>query len=161
PEGLLARGALHQSRPDRVLQSDRTLDAAVPLESATRYDPVSGRHRRQIVLPEGRSRIRAGVDPDRPHLERRYPARDPLLRLRRRGLAPVHREPRLDSTPYLGEPRRLARAPRLVRHRPRSQGGAIPRRDSHRAGAPPSLRIDRAGELREDHRQDWTAHTAP
>ena len=56
---------------------------------------------------------------------------DQLLRLRRRRVAALHRQPRLDSAAHLGESRRVARAARLVRDRPRSEGGAVLRRDPH------------------------------
>ena len=49
--------------------------------------------------------------------------------LRRRRVAALRREHRLDPAAHLGEPRRVARAARLVRDRSRSQGGAVLRRD--------------------------------
>ena len=73
----------------------------------------------------------------------------------------LRRQPRLDSDAHLDQPRRIAGAARLVRDRPRSQGGAVLRRRcARRAGAAPALRGDRAAELREDHGQDRAAHPA-
>ena len=128
-EDLLAGGEVHEGRPDRVLPRDLAVDAAVPREPAAGADALPRRHRRQVVLSEGRAGVRAGVDSHGPDLERGHPARHQLLRLRRRGVAALHRQPRLDPAAHLGEPRRVARAARLVRDRSRSEGGAVLRRD--------------------------------
>ena len=61
------------------------LAAALPAGPAAGDDAVSRRDRRQVLLPEGRARVRAGLDPHRADVERGYPAGDRLLRLRRRG----------------------------------------------------------------------------
>ena len=99
------------------------------------------------------------MDPHRQHLERRNAARHSLFRLRRRPGAAVHRQPGVDPAAHLGESRRLARAAGLVRARSRPEGGALSRRDSHGAGAPPPVRVDRPAELCEDHREDGAPYT--
>ncbi len=105
-QGLLARGRLHQGRPDRVLPGDLALAAAVPARPAARPHPLPGRHRRQELLPEGRPELRPGLDAPGAGLERERAARDRLLRRGRRGVAPLHRQPRHDPAPRLGEPHR-------------------------------------------------------
>ncbi len=96
----------------------------------TRFpDGIDGKSFYQKDAPEFAPR----VDPHDPDLERGHAARDPLLRLRRRGIAALHRQPRLHPAAHLGEPRRLARAARLVRDRSRSEGSAVLRRRCARA----------------------------
>ena len=75
----------------------------------TRYpDGIAG----QVVLPEGRAVVRAGLGAHRADLERARGARDRLLRLRRRRVAALRRQPRHDPAPRLVEPRRDARSAR-------------------------------------------------
>ena len=69
-KGLLARRGLHEGRPHRLLPGDLAVAAALPQGPPARHDPLSGRHRRKVLLPEGRSRLRPGLDPPRAHLER-------------------------------------------------------------------------------------------
>ena len=130
-ENLLAGGRLHEGRSRRLLSRDLAVDVAVSHQSPARDDALSRRHRREVVLSEGRAGIRAGVDSHVPDLERGHAARHQLLRLRRRRVAALRRQPRLDSDAHLEQPRRIARAARLVRDRSRSEGGAVLRRHSH------------------------------
>ena len=120
-QGLLARRGLHQGRPHRLLPRDLAVAPALPEGPAAGAHPLPRRHRGQIVLPEGRPGLRARLDAHRAHLERARGARDRLLRLRRRRDAPLRRQPRHDPAARLVEPRRDARAPRLVHPRPRSR----------------------------------------
>ena len=97
----------------------------------TRYpDGIAGKSFFQKDAPG----FAPGLDPHRADLERGHPARDRLLRLRRRGLAALRRQPRHDPAPHLGQPRADARAAGLVRARPRSQGRAVRARGRGRAG---------------------------
>ena len=73
-------------------------------------------------------------------LERGHAARDRLLRLRRRSDAALHRQPRHDPAAHLGQPGGQPREARLVRARPRPEGGAVRRRGEGRAGDPRPLR---------------------
>ena len=58
-QGLLARRGLHQGRPDRVLPRHRAVAAALPQGPPAGADALPRRHRREVVLPEGRARLRA------------------------------------------------------------------------------------------------------
>ena len=113
-------------------RADLAVDVAVSHQPSARDDALPRRHRRQVVLPEGRARVRAGVDSHLPHLERGHAARHQVFRLRRRRVAALRREPRLDPDAHLEQPSRIARAAGLVRDRPRSEGGAVLRRRSAR-----------------------------
>ena len=53
-QGVLAGGGVHQGGSARLLPRDRAVAVAVPGRSAAGIDAVSGRHRGQDVLPEGR-----------------------------------------------------------------------------------------------------------
>ena len=128
-EDLLADGAIHEGRSHRLLPGDLAVDAAVPSQPPAGDDALPRRHRRQVVLSEGCAGVRAVVDRHDPDLERGHAARHSVLRLRRRRVAALRREPRLDPAAHLGQPRRLARAAGLVRDRSRSEGGALLRRD--------------------------------
>ncbi len=64
-QSLLARGGLHERRPDRVLPRDLAVASAVSERSAGRDDAVSRRDHRKVVLPEGRALVRAGLDTHR------------------------------------------------------------------------------------------------
>jgi DNA ligase D-like protein (predicted ligase)/DNA ligase D-like protein (predicted 3'-phosphoesterase) len=121
-QGLLARRSLHQGRPDRLLQVDLDVDPALPAQSPAGADAISRWHRREILLPEGRTGIRARVDSHDANLEQRHRARHQVLRLRRRGVARLHRQPRRDPAAHLGQPSRDARAARLVRAGSRPEG---------------------------------------
>ena len=96
-EDLLAGGRIHEGRSDRLLPRDLAVDVALSQQSAARDDALSRRHRRQVVLPEGRAGVRAELDSHAADLERGHPARHQLLRLRRPRVAALRREPRLDS----------------------------------------------------------------
>ena len=67
-ENLLARTSPHQRRSDRVLRARRAADAAVSARPASGPHPLSRRDHRQVVLPEGRARLRAGLGAHRAHL---------------------------------------------------------------------------------------------
>ncbi len=124
-EDLLACRAVHEGRHDRVLSRRVALAAAVSSQSPGGDDALSGRDRREVVLSKGCARVRARVDAHGADLERGYAARDSILRLRRRRIVAVRGQSGDDSAAHLGESRRLARAVRLVRARPGSQGGAL------------------------------------
>ena len=88
----------------------------------TRYpDGIGGKSFFQKDAPG----FRPELDPDRADVERGHPAGDRLLRLRRRGLAALHREPGHHPAAPLGQPGAHAGAARLVRARSRSQGRAV------------------------------------
>ena len=55
-QGLLARGGLHQGRPDRVLPRHLAVAAPLPQGPPDRHDALSRRHPREVVLPERRAR---------------------------------------------------------------------------------------------------------
>jgi hypothetical protein len=71
-QGLLARGGLHQGGPARLLRAHRAVDAALPARPAPGAHPVPRRHRGQVLLPEGRPRVRARVGPHRADLLPRH-----------------------------------------------------------------------------------------
>ena len=134
-EGLLARGRLHQGRPDRVLPRRLALAARLSPEPAGRDDPLSRRHRRQVVLPEGRARL----PPDWIRTERMWSEdtqreidyfvcddEASLLYVVNLGSIPLH----LWASRVAD-----ARAARLVRARSRSQGRAVRARGRGRARA--------------------------
>ena len=100
-EDLLARRQVHQGRSDRLLSRDLAVDAAVSAQASARDDAVPGRHRRQVVLSEGRARVRARMDAHGADLERGHAARHQVLRLRRRRVPAVRRQPRLDPHAHL------------------------------------------------------------
>ena len=89
---------------------------------------LSRRHQRQVVLPEGRARLRAGLGAHRAHLLAGHGARHRLLRRGRRGVAALRGQPRHDPAPPLGVARPVARAAGLAGPRPRPQGRAVHRR---------------------------------
>ena len=97
-EGVLAR---RRATP-RAISSTTTARSrpgcCLSAQPPAGADPLPRRHRGQVVLPEGRARLPPGVDPHRADVERGHPARDRLLRLRRRGVAALRRQPR-DSIP--------------------------------------------------------------
>jgi len=69
----------------------------------------------EVVFPEGRARVRPRLAPHRADVERAGAARDRLLRLRRRAVAPLPGQHGRDSAARLGEPDRVAGAAGLVR----------------------------------------------
>ena len=84
---------------DRLLPRDLAVDVAVLDQSPARDDALSRRHRRQVVLPEGRAGVRAGVDSHLPDLERGHAARhryfvcddvESLLYVANMGSIPMH-----------------------------------------------------------------------
>ncbi len=126
---------------------------ALPARPAARARPLSGRHLRQVLLPEERARDRREPGADRAHPQRER--RDRVLPLRRPGFAPLPRQPGGHPPPYLGEPGDRARAAGLVHPGSRSQGSALPGRGADRAGDRRPVRGDRAALLREDERRQW------
>ncbi len=132
-QGLLAGRGLHERRHDRVLPEHRGVVLAVSERPARRAHALPRRHRRQVVLPEGRAGVRAEVAAPRDDVERAGRARDPLLRARRHRVAHLCREHGLDPAARMVEPRRRARAARLVHPRPRPERGAVQGRRDHRA----------------------------
>ncbi len=135
-QGVLARRRLHQGRHDRVLPRHLGLAAAVLARPPRRAHAFPGRHRRQVVLPERRAGLRAEVAQARDDVERAGRARDPLLRARRHRVARLRREHGVDSAARVVEPRRGARAARLVHRRSRPQGSAAHGRSEDRASHP-------------------------
>ena len=131
--------------------------AAVSQGPSRRAHPLSRRHRRQIILSEGRAEIRARLDSPRAGVERRHAARDRVLRLRRRRVAAIPRQHGDDPPAHLGQPRRLAGAARLVHSRSRSQGGAIRARRNGGEGGAAAVRRHRVAVLHQDERLDGTA----
>ena len=133
-EGLLAGGRIHEGRSHRVLPRDLAVDVCRiccnrPLVMTRFPDGIDGKSFYQKDAPEFAPEwIR-----DDPDLERGHAARHPLLRLRRRRVAALRRQPRLDSDAHLEQPSRIARAAGLVRDRSRSEGGAVLRRRFVRA----------------------------
>ena len=132
-QGLLARRGLHQGRPHRLLPRDRAVAAALPARPAGRAHPLPRRHRRQVVLPEGRARRSrpAGCAPSASG------ASTPSARSttssattsRRCSTSPTSARSRCTS----GRAASRARAARLVHPRPRSQGRAVRARGRARA----------------------------
>ena len=107
----------------------------------TRYpDGIAGKSFFQKDAPP----VRAGVAPHRADVERGDQARHRLLRMRRRGVAPLSGEPGHDPAACVGEPGRDARAPRLVYSRPRSERGAVQPRRHRRPGDSCAVRRNRA-----------------
>ncbi len=125
PQGLLAGRGLHQGRPRRLLQGDLAVAAPLPQGPAAGAHALSGRHRGQVVLPEGRAGLRARFRAHRARVQRGLAARDELLRVRRRVVAALHREHGRDPAAHLGQPGGDARDAGLVHPRPRSQGRAV------------------------------------
>ena len=81
---------------DRHLAGDR----AVPARSPGRADALSGRHRRQELLPEERARLRPRLGADLPHRGHR------VLRLQRARRAALRHQPRLHSAARVERARR-------------------------------------------------------
>ena len=71
---------------------------------------------------------------------------------RRRRVAPLHREPRHDPAPRLGEPDHRPRPPGLVHPRPRPEDGTLQPRGPGGAGHARAGGRDRPARLREDRR---------
>ena len=103
--------------------------------------------------------FRARLDPHRADVERGHPARDRLLRLRRRRVAALRRQPGHDSAAHLGQPGADPRAAGLVRARSRSEGGAV-RATWSRSRWWPATLCERIGLplLREDQRLVGSPH---
>ena len=81
-QGLLARGGVHEGGPDLLLPGHRPLAAGVSQGPSPRAHAVSGRDRREVVLPEERTRVPARVGADGGDLERGLRAGHPLLHRR-------------------------------------------------------------------------------
>ena len=64
-QGPLSRDRLHQGRGDRVLRGDRAGAAPAPARPSADRHPLSGRRRRQGLLPEAVAGAPAGVGADR------------------------------------------------------------------------------------------------
>ena len=131
--------------------------APLPPRPPHRPHPLSGRDRRQVLLPEGRAGLRARVGPHGAHLLEGHRPRHRLLRRRRRRDPPVRGEHGHDPDPRLERAGRGARAPGLARPRSGSEGGAVHGRRARRAGPPSPPRRPRAAGLREDVRRHRAA----
>src|SRR5256886_17446171 len=110
-QSLLAGGALHQGRPDRVLPDRIQVDAALSRRSAPGAHALPRRYQREVIFPEGRAGVCPGVRPNGHDLERGLAARPRLFRVRQRVLAPLHRQHGGDPAPRLVVPRRPWRSP--------------------------------------------------
>lgn len=82
-----------------------------------RAHALSGRHRRQIVLPERCPGVRAGLDQARARVERGRRARDQLLHRRGCGLPALYHQPGHHPATHLVKPLGLTRAAGLVHPR--------------------------------------------
>ncbi len=76
-----AGGEIHEGRSHRLLPRDFEVASPVPRESTGGADSIPRWNRWQVVLPEGRTRVRSGMDAHSADLERRNAARHSLLRL--------------------------------------------------------------------------------
>src|SRR5438309_2196149 len=157
-ESVLAGGGIHERRFARVLPRDRAMALAVPARQARGADAVPGRHRRQVVLPEGRARLRPRLDPDRAHEERRG-ARHRSFRLRRRGDAPLRRQPRDNPAARVRGKGRRAAPGGLYRHRSGSEERSLRVGHPAGAGAARSVRGDRSALVLQDERAGGTARS--
>ena len=72
-----------------LLRRGRAADAPLPSRPAHRAHALSGRHRGQVVLPEGRAGVRARLGADGAGLLQGHRPGHRLLRRRRRGVAAV------------------------------------------------------------------------
>ena len=81
-QALLARRRDHEGRSARVLPRDRARDPPPPPRPAVHDEALPRRHRRQVLLPEGRAEAHARVDPDTAvrGLDAREPASAPADR---------------------------------------------------------------------------------
>ena len=143
-QGLLAGGGDHQGGPDRLLPRGRPLDAAVPARPPADARPLSGRHRRQVVLPE-----------DAPARDR--PRRSPATTSRGCSIWSTWGRSRSTSAPAASEA--LERPDWCILDLdPKS--GAVRPRGADRARHPRAVRRDRAPLLRQDERRQRPARPA-
>ena len=137
----------------------RYYDAIAPVmlpylrDRPDRPHALSGRHRRQVLLPEGRAGVRARLGADGDASTRGTPTATSTTSSsttrRRSGTWPTWA--RFRSTLERAGP--VARAPRLARPRSRPEGRAVHRRGAGRADRSPGPRRPRAAEPREDVRR--------
>ena len=109
--------------------------------------------RGQELLPEGRAELRAGLDAHGARVERGRPARDRLLRRRRRRVAALHRQPRHDPAARLGEPRHAtSRTPTGASSTSTPRGAPFVHVVRVARAVHALARGDRPAGLRQDHR---------
>ena len=150
---------VHEGRPDRVLPRRSRRGSCRTCESTRRADAIPGWHRGQVVLPEGRARVRAGLDPhgSRSGATTRSATssyfvcddEDSLVYIANLGSIPLHiwasRVGSLELPDWCVIDLDPKEAP-------------FSRCHSVGAGAAPDLRGGRPPELRQDDRQDRAAH---
>jgi bifunctional non-homologous end joining protein LigD len=89
-EGVLARRG-HEGRSHRILRGGGATPPSVSAGSSARAHALPGRDLGQVLLPEGRARVRSGLGAHGDDLLGRRRSRHSLLRRGRRGVAPVRR----------------------------------------------------------------------
>src|SRR5258705_7152547 len=143
-KGLLAGGRLYQGRPRRLLRDGGAVSPALPPRPPPGPHALPRRDHGEVLLPEGRPRVRPRVDPHRAHLLARHGAGHPLLRRGRRRVAPLRGKPRHDPAAFLGGASPAPGPAGLARPPPRPEGRPPHRRGGGRPhppapfGAPPA-----------------------